>query len=61
MEERQTRQYLLLTGEGSKLFELNLWAMTFGRAKEQTVYVQDTLVAWAARNEHRCDKGSCAR
>ena len=38
------------SGEGSKLFELNLWAMTFGRAKERTMSVADELAARRARH-----------
>jgi hypothetical protein len=32
-------------GDASKLYELNVWAMTCGRAKERTVSVQDELAA----------------
>ena len=32
-------------GERSKLYELNIWAMTFGRAQERTVSVPDELAA----------------
>ena len=39
-------------GEGSKLYELNVWAMTLGRGKERTVTVQAELEAMSARREH---------
>lgn len=32
-------------GDASKLYELNVWAMTCGRAKERTVSIQDELAA----------------
>ena len=32
-------------GDASQLYELNVWAMTCGRAKERTVSVQDELAA----------------
>ena len=39
-------------GEGSSLYELNVWAMTLGRGKERTVTVQAELEARSARREH---------
>ena len=39
-------------GEGSKLYELNVWAMTLGLGKERTVTVQAELEARSARREH---------
>lgn len=38
------------TGRGSKLYELNLYAMTLGRAKERTVSFEDEL---AQRKERK--------
>ncbi len=35
----------LSCGNVSKLYELNVWAMTCGRAKERTVSVQNELAA----------------
>ena len=37
------------TGKGSKLYELNLYAMTLGRAKERTVSLEDELAQRKAR------------
>ena len=37
------------TGRGSKLYELNLYAMTLGRAKERTVTLEDELAQRKAR------------
>lgn len=44
-------------GEASKLYELNVWAMTFGRAKERTVSVNHEL---AARQERKKGKSGVA-
>ena len=38
-------------GEGSKLYELNLWAMTLARGKERTTTVKAELAARKARKE----------
>ena len=38
-------------GEESKLYDLNVWAMTFSRAKERTVSVPDELAARQARKK----------
>ena len=38
-------------GEGSKLYEPYIWAMTFGRGKERTVSVSDELAARQARKK----------
>ena len=37
------------TGRGSKLYELNLYAMTLGRAKQRTVSLEDELAKRAER------------
>ena len=37
------------TGRGSKLYELNLYAMTLGRAKERTVSLEDELAQRKAK------------
>ena len=37
------------TGRGSKLYELNLYAMTLGRAKQRTVSLEDELATRAER------------
>ena len=37
------------TGKGSKLYELNLYAMTLGRAKQRTVSLEDKLAKRAER------------
>ena len=39
----------ILSGKGSKLYELNLYAMTLGRAKERTVSLEDELAQRKAR------------
>ena len=39
-------------GEGSKLYELNVWAMTLGLGKEWTATVQAEQEARCVRREH---------
>ena len=39
-------------GEGSRLYELNIWAMALGLGNERTVTVQAELEARSARREH---------
>ena len=39
-------------GEGSRLYELNVWAMALGLGNERTVTVQAELEARSARREH---------
>ena len=36
------------SGKGSKLYELNMFAMTFGRAKERIIPVKDEIAARGA-------------
>lgn len=38
-------------GEGSKLYELNVWAMRLGRPRERTVSVAEELAAKAAKTK----------
>ena len=42
----------MAVGEGSKLYELNVWAVFLGLGKDETVQVQAELVARCARREH---------
>ncbi len=40
------------SGDGSELYELNVWAMTLARGKERSMTVQAELAARQARKEH---------
>ena len=49
------------TGRGSKLYELNLYAMTLGRAKERTVSLEDELAQRKARKAADLAKAASKR
>jgi hypothetical protein len=49
------------TGRGSKLYELNLYAMTLGRAKQRTESLQDELARRAARKAANLEKSASKR
>lgn len=44
-------------GEGSKLYELNIWAMTISRAKERTQSVAEELAAKEEKTKRRNPQG----
>jgi hypothetical protein len=45
------------SGEGSKLYELNIWAMTISRAKERTQSVAEELAAKDSKTKRRNPQG----
>jgi hypothetical protein len=49
------------TGKGSKLYALNMYAMTFGRAKERTQSLDEQLSKSAARKEAHYAKAASKR
>ena len=40
-------------GDGSKLYDLNIWAMTLGRPRERTVSVAEGLAAKEAKTKRK--------
>ena len=49
------------SGKGSKLYELNLYAMTLGRAKDRTVTLDDELAKQAATKAANLAKAASKR
>ncbi len=49
------------SGRGSKLYELNLYAMTLGRAKDRTVTLDDELAKRAERKAANTEKAASKR
>ena len=49
------------TGRGGKLFELNLYAMTLGRAKQRTVSLEDELAKRAEKKAAELERAASKR